>query len=70
MFVIVAVMVVIVAGAGAVFAVVASTQDEEPGLRSSFGAKLAERVGVRRVESRGSLSSLSAMHERSTAGQD
>ena len=70
MFVIVAVMVVIVAGAGALFAVVASTQNEEPGLRSKLGAKLAERFGVRRVEGRSSLSSLTAMHERSTAQQD
>ena len=70
MFVIVAVMVVIVAGAGALFAVVASTQSEEPSLRSSFGTKLAERFGVRRVESRGSLSSLTATRERSTAQPD
>lgn len=70
MFVIVAVMVVIVAAAGAVFAMVASTQNEEPGLRSAFGAKLAERFGVRKVDDRGTLRSLSAMRERSTARQD
>lgn len=70
MFVIVAVMVLIVAAAGAVFAVVASTQNEEPGLRFAFGAKLAKRFGVRRIEDRGTLKSLSAMRERSTAQQD
>lgn len=69
-FVIIAVMAVIIAAAAAVFAVVASTQTEEPGLRSAFGARLAERFGVRRVEDRGTLRSLSAMHERSTARQD
>ena len=66
MIVIVAVMVVIVAGAGALFAVVASTQNDSVG----FGAKLAKRVGVKRVDDRGTLRSLNAMRGQSTARQD
>ena len=69
MIVIVAVMFIIVAGAGALFAVVAATQNEEPGLRLAFWARLAARLGVRRVEDRGTLRSLT-MHGRSTAKQD
>lgn len=72
MIVIVAVMLVIVAAAGAMFALVASTQNEEPSLRLGAAARLAERLGMRRQADPGasSLTSVIATRPRSTARQD
>lgn len=72
MIVIVAVMFVIVAAAGAVFALVASTQSEEPSLRLGPAARMAERLGMRRRDEVGSSSLMSviATRPRSTARQD